>query len=178
MVDTVDTVLPATFRGADLVSKMIKVSILTISNTRTDSDDTSGKTIKEVLLNNGGFEILKTGIVPDKEAQIKESLVYFSDNLKTDIIFTTGGTGFGPYDITPEATKEVIQKKAPGLAELIRFEGLKKTRRAALSRGIAGIRGRTLIINLPGSPKGARESLESVIELLPHAVDIIKGEGH
>ena len=154
---------------------MIKAAILTISNSRATQDDFSGNEIKEILTANN-FEITQRDIVKDDKKAIQEKLLYFSGNVH--VIITTGGTGFGPHDVTPEATLEIIEKEIPGLPELMRYEGLKKTKRAVLSRGVSGIVNGTLIINLPGSPKGARESLEAVIDLLPHAVSMIKGEGH
>lgn len=156
---------------------MIKAAILTVSNSRTKETDTSGKEIKKNL-DGKDFEILEMDIVSDEKKKIKNKLIFLSEKLKTDIVFTTGGTGLGPCDVTPEATLEVIDREVPGLSELIRIEGSKKTQRAALSRGISGIRGGTLIINLPGSPKGAKESLGAILELLPHAVDMVKGCGH
>ena len=98
--------------------------------------------------------------------------------MRVDLVLTTGGTGFGPRDFTPEATREVIEKEVPGIPEAIRIESLKFTRRAMLSRAVAGIRGRTLIINLPGSSKGAKESLEVVLEVLPHGLEMIEGKEH
>ena len=158
---------------------MIKVATLTISDScsKGQREDISGQTIKDILAKDK-FEICEYKIVPDEHQAIKEALLYFSDELKFDIILTTGGTGFGPRDITPEATIEVCQKMAPGLAEAMRSEGLKKTKKAVLSRSVAGIRGNTLIINLPGSPKGVKESLEAILDVLPHAVKMMRGAGH
>jgi molybdenum cofactor synthesis domain-containing protein len=106
---------------------------------------------------------------------IRERLSVIADELRPDIIFTTGGTGLGPRDCTPEATTQVIERPVPGLAELMRQEGRKSTPRAALSRAIVGVRGKTLIINLPGSLRGARQSVQAIEELLPHAVELIRG---
>jgi len=104
---------------------------------------------------------------------IKEKLIHYSKLV--DVIFTTGGTGLSPRDVTPEATREVIEREVPGIAEAMRLEGLKKTRRAMLSRAVAGVRGRSLIVNLPGSPKAVKEGLEAILEVVPHAVEKIKG---
>ena len=117
-------------------------------------------------------------MVPDEIAAIKEKLLYYCDTLKVDVVFTTGGTGFSGRDVTPEATAQVIKKNIPGLPELMRMEGLKKTKQAVLSRGICGIRGDTIIINLPGSPKAVKESLEAVLDLIPHALEMLKGGRH
>ncbi len=158
---------------------MIKVAILTISDScsKGQREDISGQTIKEILPKDK-FEICEYKIVADEHRSIKEALLYFSDELKADIALTTGGTGFSPRDVTPEATIEVCQKMVPGLAETMRSEGLKKTKKAILSRSVAAIRGKTLIINLPGSPKGVTESLEAILDVLPHAVKMMHGAGH
>jgi len=158
---------------------MIKVAILTISDScsKGQREDISGQTIKDILPKDK-FEICEYKIVPDEHQSIKEALIYFSDELKADIVLTTGGTGFGPRDVTPEATIDACQKMAPGLAEAMRSEGLKKTKKAILSRSVAAIRGNTLIINLPGSPKGVKESLEAILDILPHAVKMMHGAGH
>jgi molybdopterin adenylyltransferase len=158
---------------------MIKVAILTVSDSCSQQkrEDVSGQTIKD-LLSDDKFEICEYKIVADEHQSIKEALIDFSDELKADIVFTTGGTGFGPRDVTPEATIEACQKMVPGLAETMRSEGLKKTKKAILSRSVAAIRGNTLIINLPGSPKGVKESLEAILDVLPHAVKMMHGAGH
>ena len=155
---------------------MIKTAILTVSSTRTEKNDESGKVLKESLGND--FDLIGYDIVSDDENAIVEKLKFYCDKQNADLILTNGGTGFSENDITPEATLKVSDKTAPGISELIRSEGLKKTKRAALSRGISALRGKTLIINLPGSPKGAKESLEAIIDLLPHAIEMINGEGH
>ena len=158
---------------------MIKVAILTVSDSCSQHkrEDVSGQTIKNVLPDDK-FEICEYKIVADEHRSIKEELYYFADEVKADIVLTTGGTGLGPRDVTPEATADVCQKIVPGLAEAMRSEGLKKTKNAMLSRGVAGIRGNTLIINLPGSPKAVKESLQIILDVLPHAVDMMRGAGH
>ncbi len=155
---------------------MIKTAILTVSSTRTKENDESGLVLKETLAND--FHIIEYDIVTDNEEAIIQKLKFYCDSQKVDLVLTNGGTGFSENDITPEATLKAGDKTAPGLSELIRAEGLKKTKRAALSRGISVLRGKTLIINLPGSPKGAKESLESIIDLIPHAIKMINGKGH
>lgn len=150
-------------------------SVLTVSDrcSRGECEDKSGVLLSEILSAHG--EVIKYDIVSDDIEEIKSRLIYMCDELKSDIIFTTGGTGFAPRDVTPEATKAVIEKEVPGIAETIRYESLKITPKAMLSRAAAGIRGRTLIINLPGSPKAVRESLEVVLPVLSHAAETLSG---
>ena len=158
---------------------MIKVGILTVSDScaQHERDDVSGRAIKEML---GGdrFEVCGYKIVADNEEEIKRQLIRFADEVKAGIVLTTGGTGLGPRDVTPEATAGVCEKMAPGIAEAMRAEGLKKTKKAMLSRGAVGIRGGTLIVNLPGSAKAVKESLEAILDVLPHAIDMLHGKGH
>jgi molybdenum cofactor synthesis domain-containing protein len=156
---------------------MIKVGILTISDkgSRGEREDLSGKVIKEVVKKING-EVKYYQIIPDEKDIIQEELVKAVDNLHLDLILTTGGTGLGKRDVTPEATLAIIEKEIPGISEIIRSESFKKTNRAILSRGVAGIRKESLIINLPGSPKGVRESLEIVLEALPHGIEILTGQ--
>jgi molybdopterin adenylyltransferase len=156
---------------------MINCAILSISTTRNEINDESGKILKKTLKDEG-FEVPEYKIIKDDINQIKENLILYSDKQEIDIILTTGGTGFGPLDITPEATLEVIEKNIPGISEMIRIEGLKKTVKACLSRGVSGIRKNTLIINLPGSPKGAKESLNIILPILSHSIGMINGQGH
>lgn len=153
----------------------MKVAILTISDRSAAGirPDISGPAIEE-LIKKQGWEISSTAIVPDDVLEIKSVLESWCDRLGVDVILTTGGTGFAPRDITPEATKLVIQREAPGIAEAMRLESLKVTPHAMLSRAVAGIRNKTIIINLPGSPKAALENLNTVIEVLPHAVELLK----
>ncbi len=136
-------------------------------------EDKSGLIIKETVEKMG--EVVDYVIVPDEKQDIAAALIRFCDKLKADIVFTTGGTGFAPRDVTPEATLSVIEKNAPGIAEAIRHKSLEITPKAMLSRAVSGIRGSTLIINLPGSPKAVRESIEVVLPVLPHAVETLSG---
>lgn len=156
---------------------MIKTAILTISTSRRKKDDKSGKEIKK-LLNKKLFKIVRYILVADDKDKIQNSLITFADELKCDLVLTTGGTGLSPSDVTPEATTLIGERIVPGIPEIIRTEGMKKTNRAALSRGVSVIRGKTLIINLPGSPAGARESLEAILDIIPHAIDMLQGKPH
>ena len=156
---------------------MIKIGILTISDkgSRGEREDLSGKVIEEVVKKING-EVKYYQIIPDEKDIIQEELIKAVDNLHLDLIFTTGGTGLGKRDVTPEATSAIIEKEVPGISEIIRSESFKKINRAILSRGVAGVRKESLIINLPGSPKGVRESLEIILEVLPHGIEILKGQ--
>lgn len=158
---------------------MIKVATLTISDScsKGQREDISGQTIKDILPKDK-FEICDYKVVADERKSITDELIRFADEIQADIVLTTGGTGLGPRDVTPEATIDVCQKMVPGLAETMRSEGLKKTKNAILSRAVAAIRGNTLIINLPGSPKAVKESLEAILDVLPHAVKMMSGAGH
>ncbi len=158
---------------------MIRVAILTVSDSCSQGqrEDISGQTIKDILPEDR-FEICRKKIVADDQEKISNELKHFSDKVDIDIVFTTGGTGLGPRDVTPEATASVCERTIPGLGEMMRAEGLKKTKNAILSRGIAGICNRTIVINLPGSPKGVKESLEIILDVLSHAVDMMHGGGH
>lgn len=136
-------------------------------------EDKSGPLIKELVAPLGNTK--EYIIVPDEKPEIEKALIYLSEDVKADVVFTTGGTGFAPRDVTPEATKAVIEREAPGIAEAIRMKSLEITPKAMLSRAVSGIRGRTLIINLPGSPKAVRESVAVVLPVLPHAVETLSG---
>ncbi|MDD4801483.1 MAG: MogA/MoaB family molybdenum cofactor biosynthesis protein [Syntrophomonas sp.] len=155
---------------------MYKTGILIMSDkgSRGEREDISGKQIQTMLVEHG-FEFEYYEIIPDQEEIIIEKLIHACDQLKLDIVFTSGGTGFSSRDVTPEATLKVIQRMTPGIPEAIRYYGLNKTPKAMLSRAAAGIRGKTLIINLPGSVKGVRESIEAILPALSHGLDIIKG---
>jgi molybdopterin adenylyltransferase len=153
----------------------MKVGILTVSDkgARGEREDRSGPAVREMIETAGG-EVARTKIVPDERDDIRAVLIAWSDE-GLELILTTGGTGFSPRDWTPEATKSVIEREAPGLPEAMRRAGAEKTPTAMLSRAAAGIRGSTLIVNLPGSEKAARESLAAILPALPHGVDILKG---
>ena len=153
---------------------MIKVAIITLSDkgSKGERKDESGPAI-EKLLKKIGAEIVHSEILPDDKAKIKRKLISLCK--KSDLIITTGGTGVSPRDITPDATIEVIDYEIPGMAEAMRRESLKKTPRAMISRAVAGVRGETLIINLPGSPKAVKENLEVILPVLTHAIEKIKG---
>jgi molybdopterin adenylyltransferase len=158
---------------------MIRTAILTVSDScsKGTRQDVSGQTISDMLPKDK-YQIFQKIIVPDDYQKIAQELVHFSDNDNIDVVFTTGGTGLGPRDVTPEATASVSEKIIPGLCEIIRTEGFKKTPTAVLSRAIACVRKNTLIINLPGSPKAVRESLEIILDVVPHALEMIRGGGH
>lgn len=155
---------------------MIRCAILTMSDKgfRGERTDETGPALK-VLLEKYKYKIDYYKIIPDDEELICEELVSLCDDFKFDLIITNGGTGFSKRDVTPEATKKVIEKYVPGIGEAMRMKSMQITMKSILSRGIAGIRKDTLIINLPGSPKGALENLQFIIETLPHGIDILKG---
>jgi len=156
---------------------MIKVGILTISDkgSQGEREDLSGRVIEEVIRKING-EVKYYKIIPDEKDIIQEELIKAVDKLHLDLILTTGGTGLAKRDVTPDATLKIIEKEVSGISEIIRSESFKKTNRAILSRAVAGIRKESLIINLPGSPKGVRESLGIVLEALPHGIEILKGQ--
>jgi molybdopterin adenylyltransferase len=167
----------------------MRFAILTISDrsSRGERPDASGPALAR-LVNEQGWQVVRQTVVPDDFERIRQTLAAWADSSEADreavdVILTSGGTGFSPRDITPEATQAVIERPAPGLAEAMRAASLRITPHAMLSRAIAGIRQRTLIVNLPGSPKGAVENLEVILPVLPHAVLMLRGdpryeEGH
>jgi molybdopterin adenylyltransferase len=156
---------------------MIKAGVITVSDKGSagQREDQSGPEVGRIL-KTIGIEVIRQAIIPDEIDQIRDTLVDFADHQKIDLIVTTGGTGVAPRDVTPDATLGVIDKEIPGMAETMRSESCKITPHAMISRAVAGIRGRTLIINLPGSPKGVRENLAVLLPALPHAIEKIKGD--
>ena len=156
---------------------MFNAGIITVSDKGSQGkrQDLSGPVIAE-MLTGAGIEIKQTLIIPDEVEQIQKTIIQFADVEKLDVILTTGGTGVSPRDLTPDATLKVIDKEVPGMAEAMRLASMKITPHAMISRAVAGIRGRCLIINLPGSPKGARENLTAVLPALQHAIEKIKGD--
>jgi len=152
----------------------IRAIVVTVSDSRSETDDVSGVTLAG-LLQEIGAEIVDKIIVSDEFEDLRNTLYSLTEREDTNLVVTTGGTGFAPRDNTPEATRAVIEREAQGLAEAMRFETLKKTPTAMLSRSVCGIRGKTLIINLPGSPKGARECFEVIKPVLQHAVNLLTG---
>ena len=160
--------------------KTLRVKILTVSDSAAEGrrEDLSGRAVRH-LAEKQGWYVLASEVAPDEVEAVQRHLRAWLKNADVDLILTTGGTGLGPRDITPEATRPLLEREIPGLGEMIRAEGSKKTKRAVLSRGLAGVCGQTMILNLPGSPQGARESLECVLDLLPHVVDLLQGRtGH
>ncbi|GAB4315406.1 MAG: MogA/MoaB family molybdenum cofactor biosynthesis protein [Candidatus Sumerlaeia bacterium] len=160
---------------------MIKAGIITVSDGvyRGERQD-ANRAIIEELVGAVGAEVVYYKIVPDVRREIEDTLIYTADELNLDIVFTNGGTGFSQRDVTPEATRAVLDREAPGLAEIMRLETWKTSPAAILSRGVCGLRGETLIINLPGSPAGVRECLGIILQQLPHAVRMARlaGGGH
>lgn len=155
---------------------MYKACVITVSDRASAGiyEDKSGPEVAKMLTDNG-YKVTDTIIIPDDIDIIKKALLAYCEQ-GTTLIITTGGTGFAPSDVSPEATAAIIEKPAPGIAEYMRFKSIEITPRAILSRGIAGIRGKSLIINLPGSPKGAVENLSFVLPYLAHGLDMLSGE--
>jgi len=155
----------------------IKVAIIIVSDkaSKGERTDLSGQMIEDIVRSQG-MVVVNKDIVPDEQDCIATRIMDAVDRMQADVVFTTGGTGFSGRDVTPEATRRVMDKEAPGLAEIMRSESYKVTSRAMLSRGISGIRGQSLIINLPGSPKAVKESLEVIMPILPHGIEVLRGE--
>jgi len=155
----------------------IRFGILTLSDRSATGkrEDASGPVLAD-LIRAQRWSVAEQAILPDDESAIRAALITWADSGRFDVILTTGGTGFAPRDVTPEATLAVIQRETPGLSEAMRSESLKKTPHAMLSRAVAGIRGRTIIVNLPGSPKGAVENFQAVMSVFPHAVQLLSDD--
>ena len=156
---------------------MYRIGILTVSDrgARGEREDRSGPALAEAIRELPGAEVVAQAVVPDERSEIEAALRrWVAEGL--DLILTAGGTGFSPRDVTPEATRAVIEREAPGLAEAMRAESLRVTPHAMLSRAVAGIAGSTLIVNLPGSPKGACENLRTILPALPHGLDKLRGD--
>ncbi len=155
----------------------LRFGVLTVSDrsSRGERADASGPALAG-LISAQGWQVSRTCIAPDELPILKKTLSEWADSGELDIILTTGGTGFAPRDVTPEATRAVIDREAPGLAEAMRLESAAKSKHAMLSRAVAGLRGRVLIINLPGSPRGAIENLQTVLPVLEHAVQLLQND--
>lgn len=159
------------------MGRLYRAAIVTVSDSvaQGSRQDLSGPAVRR-LLEAGGWEVKSAEVLPDDFNLLRERLGALTSDVDIDAVFTTGGTGVGPRDRTPEATTSVMERSLPGLAEMMRREGLKRTPLAALSRAVVGMRAKTLLVNLPGSPQGAEDSLRAILEVLPHAVAVLRGE--
>ncbi len=157
----------------------MRAAVLTISDrcARGEAEDLTGPAVREALVGVGA-EVVELRVIPDERESIQAELIRLSDQVGADMVITNGGTGLGPRDVTPEATEAVLDRRAPGIAEAMRMGSLAHTPTAMLSRGTAGLRGTTLIVNLPGSPRGAKECLDIILPALGHALEMIAGRGH
>lgn len=155
---------------------MYRVAIVTSSDKGYvgEREDKSGKVIKDIV-EEKGFKVEKYIVLPDEKELLSKEFIYLCDELKVDLILSTGGTGFSKRDVTPEATRMVMEREVPGICEAIRYFSLQITKRAMLSRAVSGIRKDTLIVNLPGSPKACKEALDFVLDDIKHGIDVLKG---
>jgi len=157
---------------------MIRAGVLTLSDKGAagEREDLSGRIACEILEDSGGVEVVCYEVIPDERDMIVSKLIDWCDNKSLDLVVTTGGTGLSPRDVTPEATMDVIDKRVPGMEEAMRMESLSKTPHAMISRAVVGVRGKSLIINLPGSPGGVKDCLGVVMVAIPHALEKIAGD--
>ncbi len=157
---------------------MIKVAIIIASDTRSkDVNKDESIPLLSKFVKESGWDVVDASIVPDEIKALSEKMIYYSDDLKVDLILVSGGTGPSKRDVTPEATKSIIDKEMPGISEIMRVKNFDSVKVSVLSRGISGIRGDTLIVNIPGNPNGAIESISVVREIIPHCIEIIQGKG-
>ena len=163
-------------KGYSKDAARVKVAILTASDRSSlgEREDLSGKVIEEIVRAKG-WSVAYYTVVPDEKEIIRNELIKMAEQIKADLVLTTGGTGLAPRDFTPEATLDVVDRVIPGMAEAMRAESLKKTPHAMLSRAVCGARGKTLILNLPGSPRAVKECLEVVLPVIPHALELLQG---
>ena len=156
----------------------MKIGIITVSDSCFNGRrvDKSGRIIQQMVSSIG--EVVEYRIVPDDKGVLQSALLYLTDKQEVDLLLTTGGTGISPRDITPDVTKQIIEKEIPGFGELMRLKTFSSSPTSVLSRGIAGIRGKSVIVNLPGSPKGVKECLALLLPILPHTFDMIRGLPH